>query len=100
MKVTIKYERHDFFGHRIYTEDTKQCVECEDMKKVFRAMASNYDIAINVNSTVVYWDNINDWENRMITVKSPGLFCNEWDIDKQSFESYKRTIYKALKKGL
>ena len=34
-KLTIKYNRKDFFGNRIYTEDTKENFTKTDMTKAF-----------------------------------------------------------------
>ena len=38
MKITIKYDRKDFFGTCLYCEDYKNDVDLNDLKKAFSAM--------------------------------------------------------------
>ena len=59
-KLTIKYNRKDFFGSSIYTEDTKQNFTKADLVKAFLFLSKNNDAAVQVDSMVIYWDCISD----------------------------------------
>lgn len=53
-KLTIKYNRKDFFGNRIYTEDTKENFTKTDMMKAFLFLSKNNDAAVQIDSMVIY----------------------------------------------
>ena len=54
--LTIKYERKDFFGNRIYTEDSKNHYSHDDLRKAFLFFSKEHDTAIQIDNVVVFWD--------------------------------------------
>ena len=45
--LIVKYERMDFFGRLIYTEDKNNRPELRDVKKCFQFMKKNRSVTIN-----------------------------------------------------
>ena len=41
--LILKYDRLDFFNHRIYTEDKKDNYTKDDLKKVFAYFSKTHD---------------------------------------------------------
>lgn len=68
-KLTIKYNRKDFFGNRIYTEDTKENFTKTDMTKAFLFLSKNNDAAVQIDDMVIYWDSIADHEQKKVSVR-------------------------------
>ena len=54
--LVVKYERKNFFGERIYTEDSKNHETLKDIQKSFRFLKSDHDVTIQINNTVLFWD--------------------------------------------
>ncbi len=54
--LILKYERKDFFNHRIYTEDKKDNYTKEDLKKVFAYFSKTHDAGIQIDNIVICWD--------------------------------------------
>ena len=50
--LIVKYERKDFFGKRIYTEDIKENYCKQDLKKVFSFFSKTSEAAIQINNNV------------------------------------------------
>lgn len=67
--LILKYERTDFFNHRIYTEDTKQDYTKEDLKKVFAYFNKTHDASIQIENVAVFWDCISEYKNKVATVR-------------------------------
>lgn len=67
--LTIKYNRKDFFGTAIYTEDTKEDFTKNDLVKAFLFLSKNYDAAIEIDSLIIYWNSMTDFENKTVSVK-------------------------------
>ena len=88
--LTIKYERRDFFNNRVYTEDKKQNYNKEDLKKAFLYLSRTYDTSIQINDTIIYWDNMSEYENRIVTVRN---------IDGLNYTEVKKSYDKAKKEG-
>ena len=89
--LILKYERLDFFNHRIYTEDTKQNYEKEDLKKVFLFFSKTYDASIQIDDTVIFWDCLTEYENRIATVRNyDGMDYTE---AKKSYDKVKKECY-------
>lgn len=92
--LTLKYERLDFFGHRIYTEDKKDRYTKEDLKKVFAYFSKTHDASIQVDSTVIYWDCLSEYENRIVTVRCyDGMNYTE---AKKSYDKVKKECYAII----
>ncbi|EHE96331.1 hypothetical protein [Enterocloster citroniae] len=88
--LTIKYERRDFFNNRVYTEDKKQNYNKEDLKKAFLYLSRTYDTSIQINDTIIYWDNMSEYENRIVTVRY---------FDGLNYTEVKKSYDKAKKEG-
>lgn len=89
--LILKYDRIDFFNHRIYTEDKKDSYTREDLKKVFTYLSKTNDASIQIDNRVVFWDCLSEYENRVVTVRYyDGM---NYDESKKSFEKAKKECY-------
>ena len=88
--LIIKYERIDFFNSRIYTEDKKQNHNKEDLKKAFLYFSRTYDTSVQLDDTVIYWDSLEEYENRIVTVRH---------FDGMSYTEVKNRYHKGKKEG-
>ena len=68
--LILKYERPDFFNHRIYTEDHKTDYTRDGLKKVFAYFSKTHNASIQIDSTIIFWDCISEDENRVVTVRT------------------------------
>ncbi len=92
--LILKYERLDFFNHRIYTEDKKDCHTKEDLKKVFSYFSRAHDASIQVDNVVIYWDCLTEYENRVVTVRDyDGMDYTE---SKKSYDKMKKECYAII----
>ena len=92
--LILKYERKDFFNHRIYTEDTKQDYTKEDLKKVFAYFNKTHDSSIQIENVVVFWDCISEYENKVATVRTyDGMNYIE---SKKSYDIAKKECYAMI----
>lgn len=64
--LILKYERKDFFNHRIYTEDKKEHHTKEDLKKVFTYFGKTSNASIQIDNVVIFWDCLSEYENRVV----------------------------------
>ena len=93
--LILKYERLDFFNHRIYTEDKKENYTRDDLKKVFSYFSKTHDACIQIDSVVVFWDCLSEYENRIATVRDyDGMNYTE---QKKSFDKVKKECYAMAK---
>ena len=53
MKITIKYDRKDFFGTCVYCEDYKNDVDINDLKKAFAALKKDNNTALEIDNYVL-----------------------------------------------
>ena len=90
-KLTIKYNRKDFFGNRIYTEDTKENFTKADLVKAFLFLSKNNDAAVQIDSMVIYWDCISDFENKMVSFRI--YDGKNYTIGKTPFDVIKKNFY-------
>ena len=60
--LIIKYESKNFFGDYEYHEDKKNNTTLDDIKKAFRFLKRDHKNAIQINNTVLYWDNMTNFE--------------------------------------
>lgn len=88
--LIIKYERIDFFNNRVYTEDKKQNYNKEDLKKAFLYLSRTYDTSIQIDDTIIYWDSLAEYENRIVTVRY---------YDGLNYTEMKKSYDKAKKEG-
>lgn len=89
--LILKYERLDFFNHRIYTEDKKENYTRDDLKKVFAYFNKTHDASIQIDNVVVYWDSLTEYENRIVTVRN--YDGRNYDESKKSFAKAKKECY-------
>lgn len=93
--LTIKYNRKDFFGNSIYTEDVKEYFTKNDLIKSFMFLSKNNDAAIQIDDMVIYWDSIADYKKKMVSVRMySGMNYTE---GKFPFEEIKKNFYKKFK---
>lgn len=93
--LILKYERIDFFNHRIYTEDKKESYTKEDLKKVFAYFSKTYGASIQVDSTVIYWDCLTEYENKIVTVRT--YDGRNYTEAKKSYDKVKKECYAVVK---
>lgn len=92
--LVLKYDRIDFFNNRIYTEDKKEHYSKEDLKKAFAYFSKNYNASIQIDNTVIFWDSLTEYENRIVTVRNyDGL---NYSADKKSYDKVKKDAYSAM----
>lgn len=89
--LILKYERLDFSNHRIYTEDKKDRYTKEDLKKVFAYFSKNNDTSIQIDSIIISWNCLAEYENRVVTVRTyDGMNYTE---AKKSYNKVKKECY-------
>ena len=88
--LIIKYERRDFFNNRVYTEDKKQNYNKEDLKKAFLYLSRTYDTTVQIDDTIIYWDSMTEYENRIVTIRY---------FDGLNYTEVKKSYDKAKKEG-
>ncbi len=93
--LTIKYDRRDFFGTRIYTEDTKENFTKADLTKAFSFLSKNNDAAIEIDSMVIYWDSMSDFENKTVSVRM--YSAGGYTAGKTPFDVIKKNFYKKFR---
>ena len=83
--LIVKYERKNFFGERIYTEDSKRNETLKDIQKAFRFLKSDHDVTIQINNTVLFWDTLQNFEYGTLTAREYDNNGNYsefiWDYD-------------------
>lgn len=94
--LILKYERRNFFGKHVYTEDNVFDQTKEDVKKAFLFLSRNWDSAIEIQEkhTVYFWECVDDFDNRRLTVRK--FFTDKigYEEEKKQFESIKKEVYK------
>ena len=93
--LTIKYERLDFFHNRVYTEDKRENHTKEDLKKAFIFFSKTYDTAIQIDNTVIFWNGLEEHENRIVTVRYYDSIS--YSEVKKSYDKVKKEIYSLMK---
>jgi hypothetical protein len=89
--LIVKYDRIDFFGSRVYTEDKKDRYTKEHVKKAMLFFGKDYSHTIQIEQTVIFWNNPSDYENRIVTVRKYNQYG--YDDEKKSFEKVKKEVY-------
>ena len=92
--LILKYERKDFFGESIYVEDSKENYGKTDLKKVFLFLSKTYNAAVQIESDVIFWDSLKEYENRIVTVRKHD--GTSYDESKESFEKAKKECYAVV----
>lgn len=87
--LILKYERMDFFNHRIYMEDTKQDYTREDLKKVFAYFGKTHDVSIQIDNIAIFWNCLSECENRIVTVRN-------YAESKKSYDKMKKEYYAMM----
>ena len=96
-KITVKYDRKDFFGSSLYTEDSKENPGLEDVKKAFLFLGKNHDAAVQFEDSIIYyWDSVKEFENKVITVKKYEAW-NSSNDEKISFQKAKNEAYNSFR---
>ncbi len=97
MKITVMYERRDFFGGRVFTEETNEYGTIEQLKKAFTELKKDYNFAIHIDGCyVITWDSIEDFENEILKVRTYENW-NSYSDCKKAFTAVKRDIIKKYK---
>ena len=96
--LVVKYESKNFFGVYEYHEDRKDNPNFEDIKKAFRFLKNDYKNAIQIDNTVLFWDNMTNFEYGTLSAKEyDGANSYKefiWDYDGCKKNYY--TIYKNV----
>ncbi len=92
--LTLKYERKDFFNNHVYTEDTKQSYDKQDLKKALSFLGKTWDASVQIENTVIFWDNTAEYENRIATIRN----FDGWNYTevKKSFEKARKELYEMV----
>lgn len=90
--ITIKHEVKNCFGHFEYREETANNETLDDVKTAFRLLKLNADVAVQIDNVVLYWDNIEDTELEVLTVRTYDEYNNCTD-KKCNFNSVKKEYY-------
>ena len=89
--LILKYERLDFFNHRIYTEDRKDSYTREDLKRVFTYFNKTHNASIQIDGMIIFWDCLDEYENSIVTVRTyDGMNYAE---SKKSYDKAKKECY-------
>lgn len=92
--LTMKYERKDFFGCYQYTEDSKENYSREDVKKAFLHLSKGRFSTVQKEDIIYFWDNITDFENRIMTVRTfDTVNCRSYTDNKMIFNKAKKECY-------
>ncbi len=94
--LVVKYERKDFFGTRLYTEDAKQNFTKADLTKSFLFFSKNHDVALEIDSMTIFWNTIADFENRNVTIRM--YDGRSYTEGKMPFDDLKKNFYGKFKK--
>lgn len=92
--LILKYERKDFFGNRVYTEDKKDRHNRDDLKKAFLYFGKTNNATVQIDNTVIFWDTWAEYGNRIATVrKYDGMNYAE---SKTSYDKLKKECYAGI----
>jgi Ca2+-binding EF-hand superfamily protein len=92
--LILKYDRVDFFGSRIYTEDSKRNYTRNDIKKALLYFGKNNNSTIQIENIVLYWDSFTEYENRIVSIRFyDGMNYTE---NKKALEKAKKEIYAMI----
>ena len=92
--LTLKYTRLDFFNHWAYTEDKKENYTKEDLKRVFAYFSKNYNATFQIDDTVIFWDCMVDFDNRVATTRNyDAVNYRSYTDEKKSFDKMKKECY-------
>lgn len=69
MTLILKYERKDFFGNNIYTEDKILNFAKNDLLKSFLFFSKHKNAVVQINNIVMFWNNFNDFESKSVSVR-------------------------------
>ena len=92
--LILKYERKDFFNNRIYTEDEKDGYTKDDLKKCFLYFGRTHNATVQIDDTVIYWDSMTEFENRVVTVRE--YDGRNYTESKQGFDKVKKERYAGI----
>jgi Ca2+-binding EF-hand superfamily protein len=90
----MKYDRIDFFGNRVYTEDSKRNYSRDDLRKALLFFGKNHDSTIEIGNIVLYWDSLTEYENRIVSIR---FYDNgNYTEKKKAFEKAKKELYQTI----
>lgn len=93
-KIIVKYERKDFFGKRVYTEDSINNYKKDDLKKAFLFLSKNNAVTVQKENIVYFWDNHTEYENRILTIR---IFDgSNYTEEKKAFDLVKKDAYTQI----
>lgn len=95
--LTMKYDRKDFFGNRQYAEDSKDNYGREDVKKAFLHLGKDRFSSLQKEGTVYFWENTEDFENRIMTVRIfDKVNVRSYGDKKMAFDKVKKECYASV----
>lgn len=77
--LIVKYNAKNFFGDIEYREDKKEYPTFDDIKKAMKFLKKSHDNAITIDSTVLFWDSMMNFEHGVLTAR---------DYDGMSYKEY------------
>lgn len=95
--LIVKYDRIDFFGNRIYTEDKKNNYSKDDLKRAFQFFNKDYNITFEIENMVIFWDSLSEFENKIVSVRNYENNGISYDEKKIDLDKLKKEIYKEYR---
>jgi hypothetical protein len=92
--LIVKYDRIDFFGSRVYTEDKKSNYSRIDVKKALSFLAKNHNSSVALENLVLFWDSLTEYENRIVSIR---VYDNgSYSEEKKALEKAKKEVYAMI----
>lgn len=103
MKITVKYERQNFFGGYECAEATTICV-ADTIKKAFAGFKKDRSFVVFIseengtNETKFYYDTITDFENGYVTMQYSRSFWSHDTPVQITFKEARKMAMDLVKK--
>lgn len=99
-KLTLKYERRNFFGNREYTEDTCNFPKMKDVQAAMCYLKKDNMAAVSYSGFTLFWNSLSEFENGIITVRYYSGYGMSYEENKKEFEVAKKEVYDSFKKEM
>lgn len=95
MDITLKYNRVDAFGYKVYTEDVRELAKKTFLQVALRRLKKDRYAGVSIDNKTIFWDNYTDFTNEILTVRTFESY-NSYDTDKIAYETFKKRMYKQF----
>ena len=69
----------------------------DDIRKVFQFFNKDYHVTLQIDSVIIFWDSLSEFENKIVFVREYDGICGmNYTEKKTSFDKCKKEIYKRL----